>query len=273
MTEMLKVAIVDDEPLSLDYLADILSKVPETEIHGLYKNGREALAGLLTNPVDVLFLDIQMPGFNGFDVVKRLQSDTMPLIVFATAFDDFALQAFELHAVDYILKPFESERVGQAVSRARERWMARRALDDAEDELAASGKGAALAAIESSQTKGGKEAPWTGLSSDDIAKLPIKDGQQTVLLEYETIDWVDAAGDYMCVHASGETHILRSTMKELEQRLPAYFARIHRSTIVNINRIERVEGLPKGEAMLHTSSGSALKVSRNYRTAIQHLLA
>ena len=123
--------------------------------------------------------------------------------------------------------------------------MARRARDDAEDELAAAGKGAALAAIESSQTKGGKDAPWTGLSSDDIAKLPIKDGQQTVLLEYETIDWVDAAGDYMCVHASGETHILRSTMKELEQRLPAYFARIHRSTIVNINRIERVEGLLK----------------------------
>ena len=273
MADIMTVAIVDDEPLSLDYLKGIVAKVPDTEVVGLYKNGREALTGLLTTPVDVLFLDIQMPGFNGFDVVKRLQSDAMPLIVFATAFDDFALQAFELHAVDYILKPFENPRVEEALGRARERWLSQRYLDDMEDRAAESGKAPALAAMEAARVKVGADAKFSGLSADHIAKLPIKDGQQTILLEYEMIDWIDAAGDYMCVHAGGETHILRSTMKELEQRLPAYFARIHRSTIVNINRIERVEGLPKGEALLHTSSGSALKVSRNYRVAIQHLLA
>jgi len=277
--EMLRVALVDDEPLSLNYLSEILKNCPVVELCGCYRNGREAVAGLATAPVDLLFLDIQMPGMDGFEVVKRIQSDTMPLVVFATAYDKYAVQAFELYAVDYVLKPFEPSRIELAVSRALQRRQSGSQQLGGEVESSfpepddSSSKGAALRAIDSSRENANPGSAWGGLSADDIGRLPIKDGGQTLLLEYSSIDWVDAAGDYMCVHAGGETHILRSTMKELIGRLPPNFLRIHRSTIINADRIARVEGLPKGEAMLFTTSGSALKVSRKFKQAVRHLLS
>ena len=268
----MKVALVDDEPLARDYLERILSGLPGLEVIATYKNGREAIAGLQREPVDVAFLDVEMPGLTGIDVIKSLQSDVMPLVVFATAHSEFAVDAFELHAVDYILKPFAEERVVQALDRCRQRLESRRNLDDAEQAADRSrGKGAALAALGSS---GGRGRDATAVvRSTDVGKLAIKDGQQTVLVTVNDIDWVDAAGDYMCVHAAGATHILRSTMKELVERLPETFVRIHRSTIVNLTKVEAVEGLPKGEAQLSISGGGRLKVSRNFRKAIQNLLS
>ena len=174
--------------------------------------------------------------------------------------------------MDYILKPFAEERVVQALDRCRQRLESRQTLDDAEQAADRSkGKGAALAALGSS-AGAGRDATAV-VRSTDVGKLAIKDGQQTVLVAVGDIDWVDAAGDYMCVHAAGATHILRSTMKELVERLPETFVRIHRSTIVNLTKVEAVEGLPKGEAQLSISGGGRLKVSRNFRKAIQNLLS
>lgn len=268
----MRVAIVDDEPLARDYLKRILSKFSYLELVACYNNGRQAIAGLQADPVDVAFLDIQMPGLTGIDVIKSLQSDTMPLMVFATAYSEFAVEAFELHAVDYILKPFSDERVGEALSRCQARLEQSRGMDEKEySGLGSSRKAAALAALESTPAQD-TDSPSV-IRSTDVGKLAIKDGQHTLLLAMEDIAWVDAAGDYMCVHAAGETHILRSTMKELVERLPENFVRIHRSTIVNLEKIESVVGLPKGEAQLSIVGGGALKVSRNFRKAIQNLLS
>lgn len=278
MSVKLRVALVDDESLARQYLAELLSELPGVELVAQFKNGRAAIDGLHKASVDLLFLDINMPGIDGFGVVKRLQSDTLPFIVFATAHDKFALKAFEMNAVDYILKPFEAARVAEAVGRAEELVQARKLLGD---RFLAGGlgstagsKAAALGAMEALD----REAEQSGgtsrfLSSSDLGRLPIKDGQQTRLVEFEAIEWIDAAGDYMCVHAGGETFILRSTMKELEQKLTDAFVRIHRSTIVNLEVVESVDALPKGEALLHLVNGTTLKVSRNFRKAIQHLLA
>lgn len=268
----MNVAIIDDEPLARDYLQSILAVHANVSVTACYKNGREAISGLQRDPVDIAFLDVEMPGLTGIDVIKALQADTMPLVVFATAHSEFAVDAFELHAVDYILKPFAEERVAQALERCQQRMDGRQLLDDAEQaEDRSELKGAALAALHSSVAAGRDSSAV--VRSTDVGKLAIKDGQQTVLVAVEDIDWVDAAGDYMCVHAAGSTHILRSTMKELVERLPETFVRIHRSTIVNLMKVEAVEGLPKGEAQLSISGGGSLKVSRNFRKAIQNLLS
>lgn len=268
----MKVAIIDDEPLAKDYLQRILTRFPFVEVMACYKNGREAIAGLQREPVDVAFLDVQMPGLTGIDVIKALQSDVMPLIVFATAHSEFAVDAFDLHAVDYILKPFSDERVAEALNRCRQRLDSGQNPDDTGEAPDRSGrKGAALAALGTSGQAGRDETAM--VRSSDVGRLAIKDGQQTILVAVDDIEWVDAAGDYMCVHAAGATHILRSTMKELVERLPDTFVRIHRSTIVNLKMVEAVEGLPKGEAQLTIIGGGQLKVSRNFRKVVQNLLS
>lgn len=260
MRTKLKVLIVDDEPLALDYMERLLSSVDDIEIIARCRSGREALAELQNQSIDLMFLDIQMPGLNGLDVVKRCQSDVMPAVVFATAYDEYAVRAFEANAVDYLLKPFESERVIEAVSRAKDRLLSV-ALQ--------SGKDAAVAAI--AGLEGGPEL-LAGEVQERPARLPIKDGPHTHLVELETIDWIDAAGDYMCVHAGNETYILRSTMKELEKKLTGEFVRIHRSTIVNLHKVRSVDAIPKGECLLHLDDDVSLKVSRNYRSAVQELM-
>ena len=260
MTDKLRVLIVDDEPLALEYMERLLGDVKGVEIVARCRSGREALAELQHQAVDLMFLDIQMPGLNGLDVVKRCQSDVMPAVVFATAYDEYAVRAFEANAVDYLLKPFESERVVEAVSRAKDRLLSV-ALQ--------SGKEAAVAAI--AGLEGGSEL-LAGEVQERPARLPIKDGPHTHLVELETIDWIDAAGDYMCVHAGNQTYILRSTMKELEKKLSQQFVRIHRSTIVNLHKVRSVDAIPKGECLLHLDDEVSLKVSRNYRSAVQDLM-
>lgn len=260
MTKILRVLIVDDEPLALDYMETILASVGDVEVVGRCRSGREALIELQKCEVDLMFLDIQMPGLNGLEVVKRCQSDVMPVVVFATAYDEYAVRAFEANAVDYLLKPFETDRVQSAVMRARDRLLSV-ALQ--------SGKEAAVAAI--AGLEGGRELLASDIQ-DRTSRLPIKDGPHTYLIELGTIDWIDAAGDYMCVHANGETYILRSTMKELERKLTSEFVRIHRSTIVNLNKVRSVDAIPKGECLLHLDDEVSLKVSRNYRSAVQDLM-
>lgn len=264
--EPLRTLIVDDEALARRGLRLHLSTTPQIEVVGEARNGREALEFIDGEHPDLVFLDIQMPGLSGLDVVREIPSTNMPQIVFVTAFDHYAVQAFEINAIDYLLKPIDPERLNAAIERVTQ---ARGAPPEGDRkallmQLFTEMTGQPAAAIESLLDRAGSPYP---------DRLTIRDGQDITIIPVENIDWVDAAGDYMCVHASGETHVLRSTMKALEESLdPARFARIHRSTIVNLGRIEKLTSHINGEFFLTLRCGARLKLSRSYRDRIAHLL-
>ena len=262
----MRILLVDDEPLALELLDALLKKYEGIEVVGHANNGRRALAAIREQKPDLVVLDIQMPGMTGFEVLEGLQSDDhMPLILFATAFDKYAVEAFDVSAVDYLLKPVEEARLRRALLRAAER-------------MGRATKGDLVQALAELRSRSGRPpSALEGGGSDRKAsfdRLPVRQGGTVQFLDFEDIGWVDAAGDYMCVHAAGETHILRCTMKQLSERLAGGpFARIHRSTIVNLRKIEQIAPLPKGECTLHLPDGIKLKVSRNFRSAVRHLLA
>lgn len=258
----LRVLIVDDEPLALSFLRSTLIKLDSIDLVAEAKNGREAIAAVAKLQPDLMFLDIQMPGMNGFEVVQALQIQKMPMVVFVTAFDQFAADAFDIHAVDYILKPLDAERVSRSVERA----LARLAGNSSD----VTNVGSVASISERLATDQKQESVRE--SSDGIKrKLLVRDSGVVKIIPFDDIDWVDAAGDYMCVHANGETHIIRITLGELMEKLDAsLFVRIHRSTIVNIERVVSITALPKGGSLLELSEGTTLKVSRNYRESVRN---
>jgi two-component system LytT family response regulator len=218
-----------------------------------------------------MILDIQMPGMSGFEVVKELQSDYMPMVIFCTAYQRYAMDAFDLHAVDYVLKPVDGARLQRAVARAMQRFH----KPDENTEH----KGPLVGAIDEIARKvtGRSSVAARGRSEEEVLladrKIAIKDHESTVLVDIDDIDWIDAAGDYMCVHVSGQTLIMRSTLKSLMSRLDLdKFKRIHRSTVVNLDRIVKATPLQKGEYILDLDCDEQLKVSRNYRQAIKLFL-
>ncbi len=264
----LRTIIVDDEPLALAFLNSVLDKMPSIEIIGECANGREAIAMTHEYEPDLLFMDIQMPGVNGFQVVEALQSDIMPMVVFVTAYDQYALNAFDLHAVDYVLKPLDPERVDRAVERALDRVEAHR---EGEFKKPLIGAIHEIAQKINKDSQQGNSTPAYN-NELDLKKLVIRDGAAVTLVTFDDIEWIDAAGDYMCVHANGQTHIMRSTLKDLLERLDTqHFKRVHRSTIVNLKQIKEVSPLPKGERLLHLNGGGRLKVSRTYKEAVAGL--
>ena len=267
----LRTIIVDDEPLSVRLLDSMLGNFSEIEIVGHCRNGREAVRAVQNLQPDLLVLDIQMPGMTGFDVIKELQADIMPMVIFCTAYQRYAVEAFDLYAVDYLLKPITASRLQLAVDRA----LARRneELEGAEQ------KGVLIGAIDEIAKRVHDKADGTisvveaKPEAPADRKIAIKDGDNIIMVDIDDIVWVDAAGDYMCVHANGVTHIMRSTLKVLVEKLESeIFKRIHRSTIVNLNHIEQVTPLPRGEYILELDCGESLKVSRNYRHAIRDYL-
>jgi two-component system LytT family response regulator len=264
----LRTLLVDDEPLARNLLRSIVSKFDDIEIVGECKNGREAIDSVAADAPDLIFLDIQMPNVNGFEVVKTLQSDTMPMIIFATAYNQYAIDAFDLHAVDYLLKPFDSERVSLAVQRAAERHKNQQAvlkapLIGAINDIFVRSEKDNFAAADS---VGSDEGLTDGHSEAIKRKLLIRDSGVVKVIPFDDIDWIDAAGDYMCVHALGETHIMRSTLLDLLEKLDdKQFVRIHRSTVVNIARVVSTSLSQKRGSVLHLPDGQTLKVSRNYR--------
>jgi two-component system LytT family response regulator len=268
----LKTVIVDDEPLARRLLRSLLVDLDGIEIVAECRNGREAIAAVRDLELDLMFLDIKMPGISGFDVVKELQSDVMPMVIFCTAFQRYAIDAFDLHAVDYLLKPVDSKRLERAVARALQRFDAERNAADNKTPLV----GAIDEIARKVSARSGSDMP-AQTNEESLAakrKLAIKEHDSTVLILIDDIDWVDAAGDYMCLHVKGETHIMRSTLKNLMSRLdPEKFKRIHRSTIVNLERIVKATPLQKGEYILDLDCDERLKVSRNYRQEIKNFLA
>ena len=266
MPRNITTVIVDDESLARRGLKLRLAELDDVEVVAECRNGREALSAIRELEPDLVFLDIQMPGLDGFDVVRELQGDNMPLIVFVTAFDQYALNAFDIHAVDYVLKPVEEARLAEAVERARER-LAGTATDDQKQRL--------LEVIVDLTGKS-ESAIEEMLHTDEESypdKLTIKDGSEVTLVPTHDIEWVDAAGDYMCVHAQGETHVMRSTMNDLEAQLdPGTFQRIHRSTLVNLKRVVKLSSHINGEFFLTLDCGARLKMSRTYKDKVAHFL-
>lgn len=263
--EVLRAIIVDDEELARQGLELRLQKFAQVQVLRSCASAREGIDAIIELEPDIVFLDIQMPGMTGFDMVSQIQSDILPMIVFVTAYDSFAMDAFRIHAIDYLLKPVEEDRLSEAIDKALEQKL----------QMSAATEKQKLMNLVVSLT--GKSPQAIGeLLNEDAAdehadRLAIKDGSSITFVPVRDIDWVDAAGDYMCVHARGETHIMRITMKELEAKLdPTIFQRVHRSTIVNLERVEKVSSHINGEFHLTLSCGSSLKMSRSYKEKIKH---
>jgi len=265
----IRTIIVDDEPLARRGLELRLREAPDIEIVRQCANGREAIAAITELAPDLMFLDIQMPGLSGLDVIAQVPQQSLPMIVFVTAFDRFAIQAFDAHALDYLLKPVDGDRLTRALDRVRAQWHQQQAVAQREQ---------LMALLAETSGKGEIEADALAAAAGRAVRrhatvLPIRVGRETIRLDVSTIDWVDAAGDYMCLHAAGQTHVLRATMKELEEMLdPRLFQRVHRSTIVNLARVAALRPHLNGECFLRLQSGQEIKLSRSYRDKVEMLL-
>jgi two-component system LytT family response regulator len=256
----IRTIIVDDEKLAIQGLQLRLEKYPDVEIVDTCANGREAIRKIKTEKPDLVFLDIQMPGFDGFSVVKGVMEIEPPLIVFVTAYEEHAVRAFEANAVNYLMKPVEEDKLADTLERVRVRLAEKKSSEEAEKLKSV------LAEV----------APDAIAPDEGEAAAPryeqlinIKDRGQIFRIDVDSIEHIEAAGDYMCIRTADNSLILRETMKDLERRLdPRVFQRVHRSTIVNLNQVRQVKPHTNGECFLVLDSGAQVKVSRSYRDVI-----
>ena len=262
MNRKIRALIVDDESLAREALAVMLVADPEIEVIAECRNGREAVEAIRKKSPDVVFLDIQMPETDGFQVIEEIGADRMPVTVFVTAYDKYALRAFEAHALDYLLKPFDHDRFDAALQRAKTQ-VRQRKLGEISENL--------LAMMQDVKLKFGESE--SAARTEPIDRVVVKASGRIYFLKTEEIDWVEAAGDYLSLHTGNQTHLIRETMGDFYAKLDAKkFLRIHRSTIVNIERIKDIRPLFKGEYVITLTSGTRLKSSRGYRRELQRLL-
>ncbi len=265
----IRTILVDDERLARRGLELRLAGAPDVEIVAECENGRDAIQQVAALQPDLMFLDIQMPGLSGFDVLARMPHDSLPAIVFVTAFDRYAVDAFEANALDYLLKPVEDARLEHALARVRQHLSEREALGQRDRLLGLLASVQGAGEIDPEMLLARMATP----ASRFPEILAIRTGRETVRVRSTDIDWIDAAGDYMCVHAGDETHVLRGTMKDLEASLdPAAFQRIHRSAIVNLKRVRKLRPHANGEYFLTLEGGQELKLSRTHRDKVELLL-
>lgn len=258
----IRTVIVDDEPLARDSVRLLLRRDPDIEIIAECGNGAEASSFLLAHRTDLLFLDIQMPEMSGFDVLRRLPPSSMPAVVFVTAFDEFAIEAFEVRALDYLLKPFDDERFMLALARAKSQIrqerigeFSRRLLDLLEHH--AGQDPTAREEIRSSELRQEEQDGY-------LTRLMIKSGGRVLFLRVEDIVWIEAADNYVQLHiGQKKAHLLRETLNALEAKLsPSMFFRIHRSTIVNLNHVVELQPYANGDYVVLLDNGMKLKLSR-----------
>jgi len=275
MTERaLTAIIVDDEPLALEGLKLRLEKIAELEVIGEASDGDQAIQLCQTLNPDVMFLDLQLPGLNGIEVVQALQSDILPMVVFVSAYGEYAIDAFELNAIDYILKPANLGRLKKTVARILERRDTEKNTKEKPAEkyklLKALGESSGIAISQLEDWLESDKPMPSAFSQELVIK---NSDNEKVFLPVADIRWIDAAGDYMCVHTLKDTHIVRITMKKLESQLDErIFKRIHKSTLVNVNCIESIKALKNSESLLTLANDIQLKVSRNFSSAIQALV-
>jgi two-component system LytT family response regulator len=245
--------IVDDEALARRRLTALLADEPDIELIGEAGSGSAAVEAIAGKRPDLVFLDVQMPGLDGFGVLRCVARAHFPAIVFVTAHDEHAIRAFEIQAVDYLMKPVSTPRFREAVRRAVVRVRATPAADQARD----------IDQLLSRIGEPGTEGP----------RIPVKKDGRTGFVDLAAIDWVEADGDHLRIHAGADVHVLRETMGEFATRLPSErFARIHRSIIVNTSRVRGVESIPKGGYLLQMADGAKLRSGRSFRAAVQALI-
>ncbi len=251
--EKIRTLIVDDEPLARRGIRAHLQRQKDFEVIGECRNGREAVEAIAAQTPDLVFLDVQMPELDGFTVVETVGVDRMPPVIFVTAYDRYALKAFEIHALDYLLKPFDDERFAKALERAR-RHSERSDLNDLSQRL-------------------------QGLLNDlkparkHVERLVVRSAGRILFLNVAEIDWIEAADNYVRLHTGRESHLLRETMNSLEKKLdPEQFLRIHRSRIINIRKIKELQPLFRGEFDIMLQDGTRLESGRGYRDRVQSLL-
>ena len=263
----IRAVLVDDEPLAIQGLELRLAEFPDIQIAGKAVNGREALRVIRTEKPDLVFLDVQMPGFDGFSVVSGLADVEPPLFVFVTAYSEHALRAFDADAVDYLVKPVDPERLSATIERVRQRLFEKTGVAEAErlKEI--------LVEVAPEQADSFTEANGEHAAGRFEKVINVKDRGQIFRVDVDHIERIDAAGDYMCIYTAEQTLVLRETMKDLERRLdPRKFQRIHRSTIVNLDNVKQVKPHTNGECFLTLGSGATVKVSRSYRDVVARFL-
>jgi two-component system LytT family response regulator len=260
----IRTILVDDEPLAIQGLQLRLQPHDDVEIVDTCSNGREAIRSIKTHKPDLVFLDIQMPGFDGFSVIQGLMEVEPPLFVFVTAYSEHAIRAFQAQAVDYLMKPVEEARLADTLDRVRQRLAEKRGVDEV-DRLKE-----VLAEVAPEAMESAGSGDDSGHAANRYEKMiNIKDRGQIFRVDVDSIEKIDAAGDYMCIYTGDNTLILRETMKDLEKRLdPRRFQRVHRSTIVNLDQVRQVKPHTNGECFLVLDSGSQVKVSRSYRDVV-----
>jgi two-component system, LytTR family, response regulator len=259
----IRTILVDDERLALQGLELRLEPFDDVEIIATCSNGREAIRKIKTLKPDLVFLDIQMPGFDGFSVVQGVMDIDPPLFVFVTAYSEHAIRAFEAQAIDYLMKPVEPDRLADTMDRVRQRLADKRTSEELERLRVVINEVAPQAADNF-------PAADEEMAASRFEKLiNVKDRGQIFRVDVESIERIDAAGDYMCIHTAETSLILRETMKDLEKRLdPRTFQRVHRSTIVNLDQVRQVKPHTNGECFLVLESGAQVKVSRSYRDVV-----
>jgi two-component system LytT family response regulator len=253
----IKAVIVDDEALARDAIRLRLKNEPDIEVVGEAADGADAVELLRRIQPDLLFLDVQMPVMDGFEVIENVPPDHLPIVVFVTAYDRYALKAFETHALDYLLKPFTASRFHAAIDRARL-------------EVAKSGdRGTHQRLIELLEERRQARAGEPDAGQGYLARIAVKRNQRIALIGVADIDWIESSGNYLHLHTHGTSHVVRMTMGELERRLdPARFARIHRSTIVQMDRIQDIIAAWHGDFDVTLRDGTVLRLSRNYRDRV-----
>jgi two-component system LytT family response regulator len=251
----LQTVIVDDEPLALDLLRLLLADHKDVEIVAECQNGQEAVCWLQSKPADLLFLDVQMPEMGGFDVVEQVGLQHLPPTVFVTAYHEHAVRAFDAHAVDYLTKPVEPERLATALERVRRKIAAETALLTQEQLMAVLNR-----------LRASTEEPRS------VPRFLVKDGEKEILLSADKIDWIEAADYYCCLHVNGRRYMLRESIADLSGKLnPRQFVRIHRSSIVNLDRVREVYREGQTENAVVLKDGQRLKMSRTGRQKLTEL--
>ena len=255
----LRVAVVDDEPLARERITGLLQAHQDVEVVAQCQDGARAVTSIRQTEPDLVFLDVQMPGLTGFDVLQRLGGDRLPMVIFVTAYDKYALKAFEVHALDYLLKPFDRERFDQALQRARQEV----------DRDTTGDLGRRLLAL----VQDLKPPAIPAGTAPRADRLVVKSGGRVFFVRTDEIDWIEAEGNYVRLHVGQTSHLFRETMTALESKLDSRtFFRIHRSRIVNMERIQELQPWFNGEYRVVLRNGTTLTLSRGYREKLQERL-
>lgn len=252
----IRVAIADDEPLARERLRSLLEGRERFTIVAECSDGVEAVAALSRHEIDLLFLDVQMPGLSGFEILESAGDGPLPIIVFVTAFNDYALRAFDVSALDYLLKPFDRERFEQTLARVEERLAGRHRVAMSEE------------------LREFLRDLSTNATADRVSRFPVRANGEIYFVRVDDVDWIDAEGNYIALHVAGRRHLVRDTIKSLEGRLdPAKFVRVHRSAIINVDRLKKLQPYFHGEYVITLQDGTTLTSSRTYSDRLRALLA